>query len=60
MTSVKKIITCGGLFAGIGGFCIGFEKAGFKTIWGTDLSKDSGRAYKNNIKNICLVLLVSV
>jgi hypothetical protein len=39
MTSVKKTITCGGLFAGIGGFCLGFEKAGFKTLWGTDLSK---------------------
>jgi DNA (cytosine-5)-methyltransferase 1 len=51
MTSVKKTITCGGLFAGIGGFCLGFEKAGFKTLWGTDLSKDSARAYKNNIKN---------
>jgi DNA (cytosine-5)-methyltransferase 1 len=51
MTTKTKKITCGGLFAGIGGFCIGFEGAGFKTLWGTDLSKDSATAYKANIKN---------
>ena len=25
--------TCAGLFSGIGGFCEGFEQAGFKTLW---------------------------
>jgi DNA (cytosine-5)-methyltransferase 1 len=43
-----KPFTCGGLFAGIGGFCFGFEEAGFETLWCNDLSKDAGSAYLKN------------
>lgn len=44
----NKHFTCAGLFAGIGGFCLGFEDAGFKTLWCNDLSKDAESAYLNN------------
>ena len=43
-----KSYTCGGLFAGIGGFCFGFEDAGFETLWCNDLSKEAGSAYLRN------------
>ena len=40
--------TCAGLFAGIGGFCIGFEKAGFKTSWVSDLDDRVEETYRRN------------
>lgn len=55
-TSARKkharTYTCGGLFAGIGGFCIGFERAGFKTAWCLDLSEDAEKTYKNNFPHV--------
>jgi len=46
-----KVFTCGALFAGIGGFCYGFEKAGFKTSWCNDISPDSALTYQANFKS---------
>lgn len=41
------------LFAGIGGFDLGFENAGFKVIWANDIDKYACKTYKENIgKNI--------
>lgn len=40
--------TCAGLFAGIGGFCIGFEKAGFRTSWVSDLDDRVEETYRYN------------
>ena len=34
---VKKKFSAGALFCGIGGFCTGFEAAGFKTLWANEL-----------------------
>ena len=41
-------LTCGALFSGIGGFCFGFEAAGFKTRWALDLDPDATETYKKN------------
>jgi len=43
--------TCGALFAGIGGFCYGFEKSGFRTLWCNDMSPDAALTYKENFEN---------
>ena len=32
-------LTCGALFAGIGGFCLGFEQAQFLTRWAVELDE---------------------
>jgi len=52
----KQKITCGGLFAGIGGFCVGFEKAGFETKWVLDFSDDAKVTYLHNFPKINYLL----
>lgn len=42
------IVTCAGLFSGIGGFCSGFEKLGYKTSWVNELSTYSTAVYSKN------------
>lgn len=49
---LSRTLTCGGLFAGIGGFCSGFEKAGYSTSWCIDISEDAEKTYKLNFPNI--------
>lgn len=39
---------CGSLFAGIGGFCLGFERAGFETAWANDFDPDAAIVYGQN------------
>lgn len=42
-------LKCGALFAGIGGFCLGFEKAGFETAWAVELNEHACLTYKANL-----------
>ena len=39
---------CGSLFSGIGGFCLGFESQGFKTLWASDFDAQVEATYKHN------------
>jgi len=50
--SATERYTCGGLFAGIGGFCVGFENAGFETSWCVDLSEDAEATYRQNFPHV--------
>ena len=52
MTSELK---AGALFAGIGGFCIGFENVGIKTAWAIENDSASIKTYTQNIKNVRLL-----
>ncbi len=45
-------LKAGALFAGIGGFCIGFEKAGIATSWAIENDPMSVLTYRRNIKNV--------
>jgi len=42
------LATCGGLFSGIGGFCRGFESAGFVTRWAVDIDREACSTYQLN------------
>ncbi len=44
-------LTCAGLFAGIGGFCFGFEDAGF-SAWASDKDEKVARTYRDNFPDV--------
>lgn len=48
-------LTCGALFSGIGGFCLGFEQAGFKTSWAVELDENAVRTYQKNLPHVRLI-----
>ena len=48
MTTTLK---AGALFAGIGGFCLGFEKHNIKTAWAVENELSALTTYKNNVKD---------
>ena len=47
--------TCGALFAGIGGFCLGFEQARFSTSWAVELDEFAAKTYAENLGHVRLV-----
>lgn len=48
-------LKAGALFAGIGGFCIGFESVGIETAWAIENDPMSVLTYKRNIKNAVVI-----
>ena len=44
----KKNLSVGGLFSGVGGIELGFEKAGFNVIWANEIDENSCITYRNN------------
>ena len=53
--SQQPKLTAGALFSGIGGFCLGFERAGIKTKWAIENSETATAIYAKNIKDVRLV-----
>ena len=47
-------MTIGSLFAGIGGIELGFEQAGFNTIWANEIDKDACITYRYNFPEVKL------
>lgn len=45
----------GALFAGIGGFCVGFHNAGISTTWAIDNNFFCNETYRTNIKDVRLI-----
>ena len=52
MPKKKTIYSVGSLFAGIGGICIGFKKAGCEISWANEIDAAACRTYTHNIKLI--------
>ncbi|MFZ4537070.1 DNA cytosine methyltransferase [Propionivibrio sp.] len=48
-------LKAGALFAGIGGFCIGFGQAGIKTSWAIENDPMSVLTYRHNIKDVRII-----
>ena len=51
MTVVNKTFTVGGLFSGVGGIELGFEKAGFNVLWANEIDKNSCKTYRENFSH---------
>lgn len=49
------MLKCGGLFAGIGGFCLGFEEAGMPSSWAVEIDQHAGRTYSHNLPSVQLL-----
>ncbi len=49
-------LTAGALFAGIGGFCLGFEESEIKTLWAVENDQAAVTTYSHNIKNVRNIL----
>lgn len=45
----EKCLRVASLFAGIGGFDLGFEQAGFELVWANDFDKYAVETYKKNV-----------
>jgi DNA (cytosine-5)-methyltransferase 1 len=45
----------GALFAGIGGFCVGFHRADIKTAWAIDNDFFVNETYRLNIRDVRLI-----
>ena len=41
----------GGLFSGVGGIELGFEKSGFEVVWANEIDKNSCITYRNNFSH---------
>lgn len=49
------MFTCGSLFAGMGGLCLGMERAGFKTLWANEFNEDCLTVYRANFPETNLI-----
>lgn len=48
-------LKAGALFAGIGGFCIGFQQYGIKTVWAVENDVSAVSTYKHNFPGVRVV-----
>jgi DNA (cytosine-5)-methyltransferase 1 len=48
---MKKKYTVGSLYAGVGGICLGFKKAGFVIDWANEYDKNACITYRENFKH---------
>ena len=45
------MVTVGGLFSGIGGIELGFEKAGFKILWSNEFDENCNKTFRHNLNH---------
>lgn len=48
-------LKAGALFAGIGGFCLGFEEEGFRTAWVVENSRTAVQTYRHNFSSTKII-----
>lgn len=49
-------LKAGALFSGIGGFCLGFARAGVSTNWAVEVDPFAAKTYQNNINGVRLLV----
>ena len=45
-------LNCASFFAGVGGIDLGFEQAGFKTIYANEIDSKAVVTFESNFKNL--------
>jgi DNA (cytosine-5)-methyltransferase 1 len=50
------MLTCGALFAGAGGLCSGFARAGFEALWASDIDQDVKTVHQANFPKTDFIL----
>ncbi len=48
---MKKKYSVGSLYAGIGGICLGFQKAGAQVLWANEYDANACKTYRNNFEH---------
>lgn len=51
----EAVLKAGALFAGIGGFCLGFQQHGIKTVWAVENNPDAVTTYKRNFPDVRVI-----
>lgn len=51
METTNKKYTVGSLYAGVGGICLGFQRAGFELIWANEFDKYACITYRENFSH---------
>jgi DNA (cytosine-5)-methyltransferase 1 len=52
---INTPLKAGALFAGIGGFCLGFEQVGIKTVWAIENNPMAVMTYTHNVPDVRMV-----
>lgn len=48
---MERYFNVGSLYAGVGGICLGFKKAGFNILWANEFDKNACITYRNNFSH---------
>ena len=48
---MENKFTVGSLYAGVGGICLGFKKAGFDLKWANEFDKHACKTYRTNFEH---------
>ena len=51
----EKVLTVGSMFAGIGGICLAFKKAGCRIVWANEIDRAACKTYRLNFGDKYLV-----
>lgn len=52
---MSEVLKAGALFSGIGGFCLGFQQHGIKTVWAVENDPAAVATYKKNIPGVNVI-----
>ncbi len=52
---MSEVLKAGALFSGIGGFCLGFQQHGIKTVWAVEKDSHAVATYRKNVPDVRVI-----
>lgn len=52
---MSEVLKAGALFSGIGGFCLGFQQHGIKTVWAVEKDPHAVATYRKNVPDVRVI-----